>query len=73
MGVSLIEANPLSIVALTGSILLPNLPEAAGGAKEMAADNHSKKKVLWLWIGTALILSIVALIGNYILTDLDTK
>lgn len=36
LGVALIGAGPLSVAALSGSILLSNLPEAAGGAKEMS-------------------------------------
>ena len=73
LGVSLIGAGPLSIAALSGSILLSNLPEAAGGAKEMAENAGSKKKVLRLWIGTALILSASALLGHFLLADLPTK
>ena len=44
LGVALIGAGPLSVAALSGSILLSNLPEAAGGAKEMAEDDNSKKE-----------------------------
>lgn len=73
LGVALIGAGPLSVAALTGSILLSNLPEAAGGAKEMAEDNNSKKKVLLLWIGTALILSASALLGHYLLADVSKE
>ncbi len=36
LGVSLIGAQPLAVAALSGSIFLSNLPEAAGGAKRMA-------------------------------------
>ncbi|AYN67852.1 zinc transporter [Euzebyella marina] len=68
LGVALIGADLLSVAALSGSILLSNLPEAAGGAKEMAGNN-SKKKVLWLWCATALLLSAASLIGYYLLTD----
>ena len=73
LGVALIGAGPLSVAALSGSILLSNLPEAAGGAKEMAEDNHSKKKILWLWVGTALILSASALFGHYLLADVSKE
>ncbi|KKL09461.1 hypothetical protein LCGC14_2565640, partial [marine sediment metagenome] len=73
LGVALIGASPLSVAALSGSILLSNLPEAAGGAKEMSNDTNSKKKVLWLWVGTALILSAAALIGNYVLADVSKE
>lgn len=73
LGVALIGASPLSVAALSGSILLSNLPEAAGGAKEMSKNGHSKKKVLWLWIGTAVILSIAALLGRYLLADVSKE
>ena len=73
LGVALIGAGPLSVAALSGSILLSNLPEAAGGAKEMSKDYNSKKKVLFLWIGTALILSAAALLGNYLFADVSKE
>ena len=73
LGVALIGAGPLSVAALSGSILLSNLPEAAGGAKEMAKDNHSKKKILLLWVGTALLLSAAAVIGNYFLANVEKE
>lgn len=73
LGVALIEADPITVAALSGSILLSNLPEAAGGAKEMAEDNNSKKKILWLWIITAIILSASALLGNYLLADVSKE
>ncbi|WP_419210865.1 ZIP family metal transporter [Maribacter sp. X9] len=73
LGVALIGAGPLSVAALSGSILLSNLPEAAGGSKEMAKDNRSKKKILLLWIGTALLLSAAAVIGNYFLADVKKE
>jgi len=69
LGVALIGASPLSVAALSGSILLSNLPEAAGGAKDMSKNEVSKKKVLWLWIGTALLLSAAALLGHFLLAD----
>lgn len=72
MGVALISAGPLSVAALCGSIFLSNLPEAAGGAKEMS-KNKSKKKVLWLWIGTALLLSTAALLGYFLLENTDKE
>ena len=73
LGVALIGAGPLSVAALSGSILLSNLPEAAGGAKEMANNDVSKKKVLLLWIGTAVLLSAAALIGHYLLADVPKE
>ncbi len=69
LGVALIGAGPLQVASLSGSIFLSNLPEAAGGAREMA-DGSSKGKVLGLWAGTALLLSAAALAGNLLLSGL---
>ncbi|WP_273447248.1 ZIP family metal transporter [Neolewinella agarilytica] len=73
LGVALISAGPASVAALSGSILLSNLPEAAGGAKEMAENQHSKKKIFFLWVFTAVILSASALLGHYLLTDVPSE
>ena len=64
LGVALIGAGGVEVAALAGSILLSNLPEAAGGAREMAENGRSKGKVMALWAGTAIILSAAAIIGN---------
>ncbi|WP_397298886.1 ZIP family metal transporter [Nonlabens ulvanivorans] len=72
LGVAFIGAGPLSVAVLSGSILLSNLPEAAGGAKEMA-EKHSKKKVLLLWIATAAILAMAALVGHFLLSDVKQE
>ncbi|MEH6367796.1 MULTISPECIES: ZIP family metal transporter [Pseudomonadaceae] len=69
LGVALIGAGPLQVAALSGSIFLSNLPEAAGGARDMAASGHSRRKVLALWAGTAVILSLAALAGNLLMTE----
>ena len=37
LGVALIGAGPLHVAALSGSIFLSNLPEAAGGARDMSS------------------------------------
>ena len=67
LGVALIGAGGLEVAALAGSILLSNLPEAAGGAREMVDAGRSRAKVLWLWIATAAILSAAAIGGNLFL------
>ncbi len=63
LGVALIGAGPLQVASLSGSIFLSNLPEAAGGAQQMA-EGRSKLKVLGLWTATAGLLSAAALAGN---------
>ena len=67
LGVALIGAGMTEVAALAGSIFLSNLPEAAGGAKEMAEGGRSKRSVLGLWAATALLLSAAAVIGNFAL------
>ena len=65
LGVALIGASPLQVAALSGSIFLSNLPEAAGGAKEMSGGGRSKAKVFALWGATAALLSTAALAGYF--------
>lgn len=67
LGVALISASPLEVSALAASIFLSNLPEAAGGAKEMAESGHSRSKILLLWVATAALLSAAAMAGRYLL------
>lgn len=71
LGVSLISGNVVQVAALAGSILLSNLPEAAGGAKEMRENGNSNKKILTLWIGAAVLLSLAAILGRMLLKDVD--
>lgn len=69
LGVALIGAQPLQVAALVGSIFLSNLPEAAGGAREMTRGKHSNAKVLALWATTAALLAGAALAGNLLLAN----
>lgn len=69
LGVALIGATPLEVAALAGAIFLSNLPEAAGGAKGMHKDGYSRAAVFAIWTGTALLLSLAALIGNLTLAE----
>ena len=64
LGVVLISASPAEAAALAGSILLSNLPEAAGSAKEMRESKLGRMQIMALWGATALILSAAAIIGN---------
>lgn len=67
LGVALIGAGPMSVAALSGSILLSNLPEAAGGARQMIKSKRSKGQVFLLWTMTAVLLSAAAILGNVLL------
>lgn len=71
LGVALISGNVMQVAALAGSILLSNLPEAAGGAKEMRENGNSNKQTLMLWIGAAVLLSLAAILGNMLLKDVN--
>lgn len=67
LGVVLIAAAPLEVAALAGSILLSNLPEAAGSARQMVAGGLSRAKTMLLWGGAATLLSLAAIGGNLLL------
>ncbi|MBS7668937.1 ZIP family metal transporter [Croceicoccus gelatinilyticus] len=72
LGVALISAGPKEVAALGASILLSNLPEAASGARSMRENQQmSKGKVMAVWAGTALILSLAAIIGNVLFASLN--
>ncbi|HRW39873.1 MAG: hypothetical protein KDB04_18785 [Acidimicrobiales bacterium] len=68
LGVALIGVEPAAAAGLAGSILLSNLPEAAGGAKEMAGGDRSNGAVFGLWAGAAALLAASAVAG-YLLLD----
>lgn len=71
LGVALIGAGPMSVAALSGSILLSNLPEAAGGARQMAQSKRSKGQIFMLWAATAVLLSAAAIAGNVLLSGVQ--
>lgn len=71
LGVALIGGNVMQVIALISSILLSNLPEAAGGAKQMRDTGRSNKQILMLWIGAAILLSLAAIIGKTLLKDVN--
>ncbi len=67
LGVALIGTGPLGAAALSGSILLSNLPEAAGGAQQMRSDGSGNGAVIGLWAATAGLLAAAALVGYFFL------
>ena len=73
LGVALIGAGPMQVAALSGSIFLSNLPEAAGGAKAMSGGGQSNGKVFALWGATAVLLSAAALAGNVFLSGVPNE
>ena len=68
LGVALIGTGALEVAALAGSIFLSNLPEAAGGARDMAESGTGRGAAFGLWLAVTLLLSAAALIGNYALS-----
>ncbi len=71
LGVALIGAGPMEVAALAGSIFLSNLPEAAGGAREMRKDGNSSRKIMMLWVTTAVMLSACTVAGNMLLSGVS--
>lgn len=67
LGVALIGASPAEVAALAGSILLSNLPEAAGGARGMKKGGMKPRSILLLWGGATILLAAAALVGNFAL------
>lgn len=67
LGVALIGATTGDVAALAGSILLSNLPEAAGGAREMREGGMKPRMIFALWGGAAVLLAAAALVGNFAL------
>lgn len=69
LGTALIGTGPLGVAALAGSILMSNLPEAAGGAAAMKDDGRSDATILRVWTAVAVLLSLSALAGLWLLGD----
>lgn len=68
LGVAMIGAEPVQVVALAGAIFLSNLPEAAGGAEEMRESGMQRGKIFLLWSAAALALGLSTFAG-YLLMD----
>lgn len=73
LGVALIGAGPMEVAALAGSIFLSNLPEAAGGAKQMGQGGRSRTAIFALWGATAVLLSAAAIVGNVALAGVGQE
>ncbi len=68
LGVALIGASTSEVAALAAAIFASNLPEAAGGASDLAGSGWSHKRALGLWVLTAVLLSAAAIVG-YVFFD----
>ncbi|ADM09173.1 hypothetical protein PB2503_05502 [Parvularcula bermudensis HTCC2503] len=74
LGVAIIGSGSAEMVVLAGSIVLSNLPEAAGGAKAMAEQgDRSKMAVLGIWCATAGLLAAAAVLGHVGLSGAPDK
>lgn len=71
LGVALIGSGPFGAAALAGSILLSNLPEAAGSASEMKESGRSNRMIIAMWSGVAAALAISAIIGHVALSGVN--
>lgn len=69
LGVALIGAEPVEIAALAGAIFLSNLPEAAGGAREMLKSGRRPLAIFAIWTGAALALAGAAVLGWWSLRE----
>jgi len=69
LGGALIGASFNEVAALAAAIFASNLPEAAGGATDLAASGWSRLKTLGLWAVTAMLLSVAALAGYFFMED----
>lgn len=68
MGVSLVEGSG---AALLVAIFVSNLPEATVGAQKMLGGGLSEGRIMLIWSGTALALTIAVLIGYEAFSGLD--
>lgn len=59
--------------AFTGAIALSNLPEAAGGARQMHDRGWSRRRILWLWTAVAVLLALAAILGAVALQGLEDE
>lgn len=71
LGVALIGASAGEVAALAGAILLSNIPEAAGGAREMKGGGMKPITIFALWGGATILLAGAALAGNLMLEGAD--
>jgi ZIP family zinc transporter len=73
LGVALIGASLGDVASLAGAILLSNLPEAAGGAQDLADAGWSRRSNIGMWIGVAVALSASTVLGNLLLADVPQE
>ena len=73
LGVALIGASLGDVASLAGAILLSNLPEAAGGAQDLAEAGWNRRSNIGMWVGVAVALTAATLLGNLLLADVPQE
>jgi ZIP family zinc transporter len=70
LGVALIGKSFLGTLSLIVAIFFSNLPEALGGAVGMRQGGRSKKFAIGAWTATALLLTLMVIVGNTLFATL---
>ena len=71
LGIGLAGGDSVSI-GLLAAIFVSNLPEAIGGATELVATGHERRKVLRLWVAVAAACALATPAG-YALMDMRVR
>jgi len=71
LGIGLASGKGISISLLL-AIFISNLPEAIGSATDMSASGKPKRKILWLWVAVAGLVTLATMAG-YALADVTGR
>lgn len=63
LGASLIGGDTIGVSFLV-AVFLSNVPEAIAGTRDLRDEGHSRRWILFLWIGVAIGLAFVAGLAN---------
>lgn len=70
---TVLQGGALEAAAFTGAIVLSNLPEASGGARQMRHNGWTRRRILWLWSAVAVLLGLSAIVGAVALRGLERE
>jgi ZIP family zinc transporter len=62
LGLGLALGGAIS-VAFLAAVFVSNIPEAIAGTTSLLAEGHSRRQVLWMWIGLVLASAVAAAAG----------
>ena len=65
VGITLIGHSSLHITGLIGSILLANIPEAAGASKELRERGYCRGQIIRIWGMILTALAAATVVGHY--------